>query len=214
MLFVTLRSSSGPCSRCCSSDQEMEQAAKSLGASNWQTFAASSSRTCPGIPLRRRARVREGGRRVRLARDHHGQPPLQDAGLVGLHLQPDRERRPRRAPRSRSSCSRSRSGCCSRSARSVTTRRGTTVTRSRAQVRPAPSPSATWRRSSSGRSRSSSTGRSRTASAPPGTLSTPETVNAFKLTLIITAIAVPLNTIFGIVRALRSCGAASRGKGS
>jgi sulfate/thiosulfate transport system permease protein len=30
-------------------------------------------------------------------------------------------------------------------------------------------------------------------------LSTPETVNAFKLTLIIAAIAVPLNTIFGIV---------------
>jgi len=33
-------------------------------------------------------------------------------------------------------------------------------------------------------------------------LSTPETVNAFKLTLIITAIAVPLNTIFGIACAL------------
>ncbi|HUQ22521.1 MAG TPA: sulfate ABC transporter permease subunit [Gaiellaceae bacterium] len=33
-------------------------------------------------------------------------------------------------------------------------------------------------------------------------LSTPETINAFKLTLIITAIAVPLNTIFGIACAL------------
>jgi sulfate transport system permease protein len=33
-------------------------------------------------------------------------------------------------------------------------------------------------------------------------LSTPETVNAFKLTLIIAAIAVPLNTVFGIVCAL------------
>jgi sulfate transport system permease protein len=33
-------------------------------------------------------------------------------------------------------------------------------------------------------------------------LSTPETVNAFKLTLIITAIAVPLNTIFGIACAI------------
>ena len=33
-------------------------------------------------------------------------------------------------------------------------------------------------------------------------LSTPETVNAFKLTLIITAIAVPLNTVFGIACAL------------
>ncbi|HEU0245801.1 MAG TPA: sulfate ABC transporter permease subunit CysW [Gaiellaceae bacterium] len=33
-------------------------------------------------------------------------------------------------------------------------------------------------------------------------LTTPETVNAFKLTLIITAIAVPVNTVFGIVCAL------------
>jgi sulfate transport system permease protein len=33
-------------------------------------------------------------------------------------------------------------------------------------------------------------------------LSTPETINAFKLTLIITAIAVPLNTVFGIACAL------------
>ena len=33
-------------------------------------------------------------------------------------------------------------------------------------------------------------------------LSTPETIHAFKLTLLITAIAVPLNTVFGIVCAL------------
>ena len=33
-------------------------------------------------------------------------------------------------------------------------------------------------------------------------LTTPETLNAFKLTLIITAIAVPVNTVFGIVCAL------------
>ena len=33
-------------------------------------------------------------------------------------------------------------------------------------------------------------------------LSTPETINALKLTLIITAIAVPVNTVFGIVCAL------------
>lgn len=33
-------------------------------------------------------------------------------------------------------------------------------------------------------------------------LTTPETINAFKLTLIITAIAVPVNTVFGIVCAL------------
>jgi sulfate transport system permease protein len=33
-------------------------------------------------------------------------------------------------------------------------------------------------------------------------LTTPETINAFKLTLIITAIAVPVNTVFGIIAAL------------
>src|SRR5438874_10015613 len=33
-------------------------------------------------------------------------------------------------------------------------------------------------------------------------LSQPDTVHAFKLTLIITAIAVPLNTVFGVVCAL------------
>jgi len=40
------------------------------------------------------------------------------------------------------------------------------------------------------------------ASAAWGALTTPETVHAFKLTLIITAIAVPVNTVFGIVCAL------------
>ena len=44
-------------------------------------------------------------------------------------------------------------------------------------------------------------------------LSTPETVNAFKLTLIITAIAVPLNTIFGIAFALAIVRRRFRGKG-
>ena len=80
--------------------------------------------------------------------------------------------------------------------------------------RSARSPSATWRRSSSARSRSSSTGRSRTASTPAwDALSTPETVNAFKLTLIITAIAVPLNTIFGVACALAIVRRRFRGKG-
>ncbi len=44
-------------------------------------------------------------------------------------------------------------------------------------------------------------------------LSTPETVNAFKLTLIITAIAVPLNTVFGIAFALVIVRRRFRGKG-
>ena len=44
-------------------------------------------------------------------------------------------------------------------------------------------------------------------------LSTPDTVNAFKLTLIITAIAVPLNTIFGIACGLAIVRRRFRGKG-
>ena len=44
-------------------------------------------------------------------------------------------------------------------------------------------------------------------------LSTPETINAFKLTLIIAAIAVPLNTVFGIAFALAIVRRRFRGKG-
>jgi sulfate/thiosulfate transport system permease protein len=44
-------------------------------------------------------------------------------------------------------------------------------------------------------------------------LTTPETVHAFKITLIITAIAVPLNTVFGIVFALAVVRRRFRGKG-
>jgi sulfate/thiosulfate transport system permease protein len=44
-------------------------------------------------------------------------------------------------------------------------------------------------------------------------ISTPETVNAFKLTLIIAAIAVPANTVFGIVCAIAIVRHRFRGKG-
>jgi sulfate transport system permease protein len=44
-------------------------------------------------------------------------------------------------------------------------------------------------------------------------LSTPETIHAFKLTLMITAIAVPLNTVFGIICALAIVRRDFRGKG-
>lgn len=44
-------------------------------------------------------------------------------------------------------------------------------------------------------------------------LSTPETAHAFKLTLIVTVIAVPLNTIFGVVCALLIVRRSFRGKG-
>jgi len=44
-------------------------------------------------------------------------------------------------------------------------------------------------------------------------LTTPDTIHAFKLTLIITAIAVPVNTVFGIVCALAIVRRSFRGKG-
>src|SRR5215207_7482729 len=44
-------------------------------------------------------------------------------------------------------------------------------------------------------------------------LSHPDTIHAFKLTLIITAIAVPVNTVFGIVCALAIVRRDFRGKG-
>ncbi|MGL6279488.1 MAG: sulfate ABC transporter permease subunit CysW [Gaiella sp.] len=44
-------------------------------------------------------------------------------------------------------------------------------------------------------------------------LSTPDTIHAFKLTLILTAIAVPLNTVFGIVCGLAIVRRKFRGKG-
>src|SRR4029077_3877680 len=47
----------------------------------------------PGDPLRRRARLRAGGRRVRLGRPDLGQPALQDRGLVRVHHRADPERR-------------------------------------------------------------------------------------------------------------------------
>ena len=49
-------------------DTEMEEAARSLGARELDVFRrVVLPNILPGNPLRRRARVREGGRRVRLA---------------------------------------------------------------------------------------------------------------------------------------------------
>ena len=83
-------------------DEEMEQAAQSLGASNWQTFRrVVFPNVLPGIlsgvALAFAKAVGEFGSLVIIT----GQPAVQDAGLVRLHLQPDRERRPGRRRRGR-----------------------------------------------------------------------------------------------------------------
>ena len=112
-------------------DPELEQAAHSLGASQLTTFRRIVfPNILPGDPLGRRARVREGGGRVRLARDHHRQHPVRhrrsrpstSSGASKAATRPA-------PPPSPSSCSRSRSSRCSRSAPSATSRRGTTVSR-------------------------------------------------------------------------------------
>ena len=43
-------------------------------------------------PVRGRARLCEGRRGVRVARDHHGQHAVRDRGVVRVHLRADRER--------------------------------------------------------------------------------------------------------------------------
>ena len=63
--------------------------------------------------------------------------------------------------------------------------------------------SATWPSCCSCRSGSSSTAHSSTASAPAwDAVTTPEAIHALELTLLMAAIAVPANTVFGVVLAL------------
>ena len=155
-------------------DPELEQAAQSLGASHDDDVPPRRLPEHPSRdPLRRRARVREGRRRVRLARDHHREHPVQDRGLVRPHLRAHRERRLGRS-----------GGGRRRPPRDLVRRRSLSIgairhfatrhDRERPQSRVsacARSRSSTSRSSSSGRSRSSSGGRSRTASRPRGTRS-------------------------------------------
>ena len=126
-----------------------------------------------------------------------GQPAVQDRGRVGLHLQPDRERRLRTGRRrSRSCCSdllrraargrrhppvRHEARACVASSRSASSRSATS-----AVILLAPLAMMFWRTFAGHRRRL-------------GRDQRPDTIIAFKLTLIVTAIAVPLNTVFGIV---------------
>ncbi len=102
-------------------DTEMEEAARSLGASELTVFRRIVlPNILPGIlsgvALAFARAVGEIGALVLIS----GQPAVQDRGRVGLRLQPDPERRPRRRGGRRGRAARrSRSRCCSRSAGSA-----------------------------------------------------------------------------------------------
>ena len=67
-------------------DLEQEEASHSLGASRARTFwRVIFPNILPGILSGRRARVREGGRRVRVARDHHGNIPF-ETEVSSVHI--------------------------------------------------------------------------------------------------------------------------------
>ena len=89
-------------------DAELEEAAHSLGASQATTFRRIVfPEPPPRDPLRRRPRLREGGRRVRRAGHHHGEHPLQVRGRrPSTSSAGSRAATRRRRRRRRSSCSR------------------------------------------------------------------------------------------------------------
>ena len=183
-------------------DAEMEQAARSLGASEFTGLPQHrAAEHPPGDPLRRRARVRARGRRDRRARPDLRQPPVQDRGRVGVRLQPHPERRSDRRCGGRGRAARDLLRDAPRDRRPALPRHevraclGATACATVALaylvvVLLGPLAMVFWRTFDQG------------AGHFWHSLSDPNTVHAFKITLIITAIAVPLNTLFGIVCAL------------
>ena len=96
-------------------DQEMEEAAVSLGASRFTTFRRV---VFPNLLPRSRParRCRSPGRSASSGRPCSSPATCRSRPRFGgLHLRADRERRPRSRLRSRWCCSCSRSWCCSRS---------------------------------------------------------------------------------------------------
>ena len=180
-------------------DEELEEAARSLGASEFTTFRRDRVPEHPARdPLGRRDGVRARGRRDRRDRPHRGQPSVQDRGRLGLPLPPDlpgprrlRGRR-RRAPARlvRRPARDRRASLVRHEARAwVGSRSASPRLGYLALILIGPILMMVWR----------------TAEDLDGAwaaITDPDTISAFKLTLMVTAIAVVVNTVFGIVCAL------------
>ena len=199
-------------------DREMEQAAASLGASRFTIFRRVIfpnlvPAVLGGSGLAFARALGEFGSLVLIA----GNIPFDDPGLVALHLQPDRVRPARRRRAAVSVCLLVLSlavARCSCPASSAGARAMPADDRARASAqRPrgratacARSRSPTWLLLlvAPARARLLRT-RSTTASARSGRPSRArEALHALWLTILITAIAVPLNTIFGVVGGARA----------
>ena len=181
-------------------DREMEQAAESLGASSADRLPPDHpAEPDPGDHRRRRARLRARGRRVRLARPDHGQHPVQDAGVVGLHLLTGGERQLGRGgggvgraarDRARWSCWPSASSRSERSGMRTKYALRFLALGYLALLLGIPVALVFINAFQDG------------IAAAWNAVTTPEAQHAFWLTFVMVAVAVPLNTIFGVLAAL------------
>ena len=181
-------------------DREMEQAAESLGASRTTVFRRIIlPNLTPAIIAGAGPGVRARGGRVRLARPDHGQPPVQDGGRVRISSSPGSRATTRSAPPRCPSCCSSWPwwSCCS----SAGSRRGRCAMKSKYALRfialgylalllGVPVVLVFVNAFQDG------------IGAAWDAVTTPEAQHAFWLTMVMVAVAVPLNTIFGILAAL------------
>ena len=180
-------------------DREMEEAAASLGAGRVHDLQADHLPAPPaGAPLGRRTRLCACDRRVRCGHSHRRQPSVQDGGRVPVRVPADQQRRHDRRGCARDAAARDLArvllaiGALRRWATDMTVRHGIRVTSLAylAVILVAPVGLIFWRAFEHG--------------WHPfwAAISSPDAVFALKLTVEIAVVAVPLNTIFGVLCAL------------
>ena len=184
-------------------DREMEEAARRWVPATSRSSGASCCRTCAGDHLGRGPRLRARGRRVRLGGADLGQPAVQDRGHLGVRLRVDRERRRERRGSSgrRALMGVSLGVLLLLVASSAWGRRyelgKPTASRATCALATHRDPG------TPGGARLLPHVRARTG-ARLGGLTAPETLHASGSQSLIAAIAVPANTVFGVVCALLS----------